>query len=162
MNSITEYVIREGQVSDLPELKKLFLDTITKICNSDYDEEQINAWIFDTKYNRNQQRWIDILEKQFVLVAQNENEIVGFITLESGNYIDLLYVHKNYQRQGIANSLYDHIEKAAKQQNQSLLTSNVSKTARAFFEKVGFVVTKKQTVVRQNVELINFTMTKII
>lgn len=63
MNSITEYVIREGQVSDLPELKKLFLDTITKICNSDYDEEQINAWIFDTKYNRNQQRWIDILEK---------------------------------------------------------------------------------------------------
>ena len=43
---------------------------------------------------------------------------------------------------------------------QTVLTSDVSKTARPFFEKVGFEVIKKQTVVRQGVELTNFKMKK--
>jgi len=156
----TEYVIRIGQLVDLAELQKLFLETITEICIADYNDDQINAWISDTKSNRNKQRWIDILTKQYVLVAHINNEIVGFATLDNGNYIDLLYVHKNHQRQGIADSLYENIENEAKRQNQSSLTSNVSKTARPFFEKVGFEVTKEQTVVRRNVELTNYKMEK--
>ena len=156
----TDYVIRKGQLVDLAELQKLFLETITEICKADYNDNQINAWTSDTKSNRNKQRWIDILTKQFVLVAHINNEIVGFATLDNGNYIDLLYVHKNHQRQGIADSLYENIENEAKRQNQSSLTSNVSKTARPFFEKVGFEVTKEQTVVLQNMELTNYKMEK--
>lgn len=160
MNMTTEYVIRKGQLVDLAELQMLFLDTITEICKADYNDDQIEAWTSDTKSNRNRQRWVDILTKQFVLVAQIKNEIVGFATLDNGNYIDLLYVHKNHQRQGIADRLYKNIENEARGQNQSVLTSNVSKSARPFFEKVGFKVTKKQTVVRQNVELTNYKMEK--
>ena len=155
-----EYVIRKGLLSDLPELQQLFLNTITEICKADYSEKQIEAWIYDTKKNRNNQRWINILEKQFVLVAQIKNEIVGFVTLDKGNYIDLLYVHKDHQRQGIADSLYKNIENEARRQNQSYLTSNVSKTARPFFQKFGFEITKKQTVLLQNVELKNYKMKK--
>lgn len=156
----TKYVIRKGQLADLAELQKLFLDTITEICKADYNDDQIDAWTSDTKGNRNRQRWVDILTKQFVLVAQIKNEIVGFVTLDNGNYIDLLYVHKNHQRKGIADSLYKNIENEARRQKQSFLTSNVSKTAQPFFEKVGFEVIKKQNVVRQNVELTNFKMEK--
>lgn len=156
----TEFTIRKGQLVDMEELQKLFLETITEICKAEYNDDQINAWTSDTKSNRNKQRWIDILTKQFILVAHINNEIVGFATLDNGNYIDLLYVHKNHQRQGIADSLYENIENEAKRQNQSSLTSNVSKTARPFFEKVGFKVTKEQTVVRQNVELTNYKMEK--
>ncbi|ARN76743.1 GNAT family N-acetyltransferase [Nonlabens spongiae] len=155
-----EFTIRKGQISDLTELQKLFLDTITEICKADYNEDQIDAWISDTKNNENKQRWIDILVKHIVLVATIKNKIVGFIALQNGNYIDFLYVHKNYQRKGIADSLYENIENVAKRQNQFSLTSNVSKTARPFFEKIGFEVTKEQTVVRQNVELTNFKMEK--
>lgn len=160
MNLRTDYVIRKGQLVDLAELQKLFLETIIEICKADYNDKQINAWTFDTKSNRNKQRWINILTKQFVLVAHINNEIVGFVTLDNGNYIDLLYVHKNHQRHGIAYSLYEKIENEAKRQNQSSLTSNVSKTARPFFEKVGFEVTKDQTVVRQNVKMTNYKMEK--
>jgi putative acetyltransferase len=160
MDMTTEFTIRKGQLVDMEELQKLFLETITEICKAEYNDDQINAWTSDTKSNRNKQRWIDILTKQFILVAHINNEIVGFATLDNGNYIDLLYVHKNHQRQGIADSLYENIENEAKRQNQSSLTSNVSKTARPFFEKVGFKVTKEQTVVRQNVELTNYKMEK--
>lgn len=156
----TKFTIRKGQLSDLAELQKLFLDTITEICKADYNEDQIDAWISDTKKNENRQRWTDMLVKQIVLVAIIKNKIVGFIALQNGNFIDFLFVHKNYQRKGIADSLYENIENEARRQNQFSLTSNVSKTARPFFEKVGFEVTKEQTVVRQNVELTNFKMEK--
>lgn len=160
MNTAMEYIIRKGELRDLAELQKLFLETITEICKADYNEDQIDAWISDTKNNENKQRWINILTKQFVLVAQIKNDIIGFITLENGNYIDLLYVHKNHQRKGIANSLYANIENEARQMNQLFLTSDVSKTARPLFEKVGFELIKEQIVVRKNVELTNYKMKK--
>ena len=94
------------------------------------------------------------------MVAQQHDKIVGFVTLDNGNFIDFLYVHKNHQRQGIENSLYKNIENEARRQKQTVLTSDVSKTARPIFLKVGFEVTKKQTVVRQGVELTNFKMKK--
>lgn len=52
------------------------------------------------------------------------------------------------------------IEEEAIRQGQTELSADVSKTARLFFESVGFEVVKEQTVIRPNVELINFKMKK--
>lgn len=157
---INDFRIRHGQLSDMTEFQKLFVDTIVEICKTDYDNKQIEAWISDTKNNTNGKLWQDILTKQFVLVAQQDNKIVGFATLENGNYIDLFYVHKDYQRQGIANKLYIDIETEVKRQGRTILTADVSKTARPFFEKQNFLVVKEQVVSRKNVNLINYKMTK--
>nr|WP_294901213.1 GNAT family N-acetyltransferase [uncultured Pedobacter sp.] len=156
------FIIRKGQLNDLIELQKLYVDTITEICKADYDNEQIDAWTSDTKNNPNKQRWQDILTNQFVLVAQKDNKIVGFATLDKGNYIDLFYVHKDYQRQGIANKLCADVVTEAKREQQRVLTSDVSKTARPFFEKNGFKVLKEQIVNKKGIKLVNYKMTKTI
>ena len=101
-----------------------------------------------------------MLLNQFVLVIQLERKILGFGALDNGKYINFLYVHRDYQRQGFAYQLYTNIEKEAIRQGQTELTSDVSKTARPFFEKVGFKVIKEQSVVRKNVELTNYKMKK--
>ena len=101
-----------------------------------------------------------MLLNQFVLVIQLERKILGFGALDNGKYINFLYVHRDYQRQGFAYQLYTNIEKEAIRQGQTELTSDVSKTARPFFEKVGFKVIKEQSVVRKNVELTNCKMKK--
>ena len=75
-----------------------------------------------------------------------KGKITGFCTLDKGNYIDLLNVHKDHQRQGIASKLYAEIEIEAKRENRRELKSDVSKTTRPFFESVGFKVIKEQTV----------------
>lgn len=155
-----EISIRQGQLADLQELQKLFVDTVTTICKTDYDKDQIEAWVSDTKNNANRQRWQDTLTKQFVLVAQHDNKIVGFATLDNGNYIDFLYVHKDYQRQGIANRLYADIENEAKRQRQTILASDVSKTARPFFERQKFKVVAEQALNKKSVILTNYKMTK--
>ena len=150
-----QIMLRKGKPADLKELQQLFVDTITSVCSADYNAEQILVW---TSGVENKQRWNDIITNQFVLVAQYRNKIVGFATLDDGNYLDLLYVHKDYQRKGIAQQLYANVEKEAKQRGQKELTADVSKTARPFFEKVGFNVVKEQTVNIKNVELKNYKM----
>lgn len=149
--------IRQGKSTDLAELQQLFVDTVTTVCKTDYNDQQIKVW---TSSIENKERWLDILTKQFLLVAQDPEKIIGFCSLDKDNYIDLLYVHKDNQGQGIARKLYSDIEKEAIKKGQTQLTSNVSITARPFFEKVGFKVIAKQTVIRQGIELTNFKMTK--
>jgi putative acetyltransferase len=157
IESLTQITITKGGLDDLSELQQLFVDTISNICETDYDSKQIKAWTSSTE---NIRRWQDILTNQFVLVAQVKEIITGFCTLDKGNYVDLLYVHKDYQRKGIAHKLYYDIEQEAKRQLQTELTSDVSKTARVFFEKVGFQVMNEQTVIVKDVELTNYKMTK--
>ncbi|HHH54015.1 MAG TPA: GNAT family N-acetyltransferase [Bacteroidetes bacterium] len=151
------FVIRKGKLNDLPEMKNLFVNTITEICKSDYNKQQISIW---TSSSENDKRWNEMITDQVVLIAEYENKIVGFISLENGNYIDFLYVHKDYQRKGIAKKLYSAIEKEALRQKQTKLSSDVSKTARPFFEKVGYEIVDKQIVIKKNVELTNYKMKK--
>lgn len=154
---VGQILIRKGLPGDLAELQQLFVDTVSSICKADYNIQQVRAW---TSGIENKARWSEIISNQYLLVAQLENKIVGFASLENGNYLDFLYIHKDFQRQGLAYKLYTKIEEEALLQHQTELTSDVSKTARPFFERIGFEVLKEQTVVRQNVELTNFKMRK--
>jgi putative acetyltransferase len=149
--------IRYGNLEDLSELQKLFVETISTVCVKDYNEEQIRVW---TSSIENKQRWIDILTKQYSIIAVENNRIVGFCTLDNGNYIDLIYVHKDCQRKGVANLLYAEIEKEAIRQGMNSIHADVSKTAKSFFEKKVFIVITEQTINLKGVEINNFKMTK--
>ena len=148
---------RKGRLEDLTELQKLFVESVKSVCSADYNAEQIKIW---TSSVENIKRWKDIMTYQAVIVAEFNNQIVGFTSLANFNYVDLMYVHKDFQKQGIAKRLYAVIEDIAKENKQTVLTSDVSKTARPFFSKMGFSVVKEQTVIRKGIELTNFKMTK--
>ena len=131
--------IRKGNPADIREMQLLFVDTVKNVCITDYNSEQIDVWASGIE---NLKRWQDILTKQFVLIAYDNEKITGFCTLKNGHYIDMLYIHKDYQRQGIAFKLFTSIEIEAKRLRQTQLVSDVSITAKPFFEKVGFRITR--------------------
>lgn len=149
--------IRYGKKEDLPEMQKLFVETIRAVCAKDYDEFQINVWISGAN---NSQRWIDIMNQQLVFIAELNEKIVGFSTLKNFEYIDLLYVDKDFQKQGVALNLFNVMEKTVIQNKRTELTSDVSITAKPFFEKIGFKTIEKQTVIRDNIGLLNYKMVK--
>lgn len=149
--------IRRAIISDLTEMQKMYIETIRSVCKNDYTPEQIEAWIYGVK---NKERWIEVIEKQFVLLAIIENQIAGFGTLKDGNYIDFFYIHKDFQRQGIADRLLTELEIEAKKHHSKTITSDISITAKPFFEKKGFIVKAEQKNIRLDVELINFKMEK--
>lgn len=153
------FTIRRGQLNDLAELQQLFKDTITTICKADYNDRQIQVWVMGVE---NITRWQTMISEQYVLIAEMDSIIVGFGTLGKGNYIDMFYIHKDYQRQGVASRLCDSLENEAKLLGQKKLTADVSKTARPFFEKKGFRIETEQTVIKHGVELINYKMEKLL
>ncbi len=161
MNSNTsdnpKIILREGSQDDLPEMLQLFQDTIITVCKADYSADQLNAWKSGAE---NRERWDSVIREQYIVVAEAENTIAGFCTLDQGNYIDLLFVHKDYQHQGIASQLYQSIEKEAFRKNQKFITANVSKTAKPFFESKGFKIIQEQTVSVKGIELTNYKMEK--
>ncbi|MCJ7933067.1 MAG: GNAT family N-acetyltransferase [Chryseobacterium sp.] len=148
--------IRKGNKNDLAEMKQLFAGTITAVCKRDYSCEQIEAWKSGAD---NEERWLKVIQDQKVLIALSENKIIGFCTLHK-NYIDLLFVHQDYQHQGVAFTLYTQTEKEAIKQKEQQLTADVSTTAKPFFEKMGFQVISQQTVKVKGVDLINYKMEK--
>jgi putative acetyltransferase len=155
--NISDISVRFSKLNDLTAIQNMFVATISAICQNDYSPEQIKAWISSIE---NKQAWMDKLASQYFLVAELDQQIVGFASLEHQDYLDLLYVHKDYQRQGIANKLYAEIEKTAIKKKAKVLRSDVSKTATPFFEKQGFKAIETQVNIRQGVAIINYKMVK--
>jgi putative acetyltransferase len=148
---------RKATLADLKEMQELFVATIKSVCQKEYNKQQIEVW---TSGVNNTERWIEVIEKQFVLLALIENKIVGYGTLKDSNYIDFFYIHKDFQRQGIANNLLTRLELEAKKRSSKTITSDISITAKPFFEKKGFIVKAKQKNIKSGVELINYKMEK--
>lgn len=149
--------LRQGNLKDLPEMLVLFKETIISICKKDYNTDQLEAWKSGAD---NQERWLKVMKEQVVIIAEIDHKIVGFCTLDKINYIDLLFVHKDHQQLGIASMLYNQIEKKALKQSNFPLTADVSKTAKPFFERMGFRVVSEQTVPVKGIDLINYKMQK--
>jgi putative acetyltransferase len=152
-----DLIIRKGGIDDLTQIKNLFFDTVKSICSTDYNNEQIGAWLRGSK---DQKRWTNMVNTQVLLVATKNNEVLGFCSLANNNYVDFLFVHKNYQNLGIAKKLYSAIEDEAIRNKQEQLSADVSITAKHFFEKSGFKVIKEQTAVRDGCALTNYKMIK--
>lgn len=150
-------IFSKAQISDLQEMQKLYADTIKTVCRNDYDLLQIEAWVSTVN---NTERWIDIINTQFALLTIIDNQIVGYGTLKDGNYIDFFYIHKDFQRQGIADKILTELEIEAKNRSSKTITSDVSITAKPFFEKKAFIVKAEQKNIRLGVELINYKMEK--
>lgn len=148
---------RNATISDLNEMQQLYIETIQSVCKKDYNEAQREAWISGVK---NTERWIAVIETQYVLLAVIENKIAGFATLKDGDYIDFFYIHKDFQRQGIADKLLTKLELEAQKQHSKMITSDISITAKPFFEKKGFVTKAEQKNIHLDVELINYKMEK--
>lgn len=148
---------KNATISDLKEMQELYIETIKHVCKNDYNSAQIDVWISGVK---NTERWVVVINTQFVLLAIIEDQIVGFGTLKDGNYIDFFYIHKDFQRQGIADRLLTELQLEAKKQHSEVITSDVSITARPFFEKKGFIVKAEQRNIRFGIELINYKMEK--
>ncbi|WP_167614095.1 GNAT family N-acetyltransferase [Maribellus sediminis] len=150
-NTIT---ISAASAMDVEAILALFVDTINTVCAKDYTPEQRAVW---TAGAQNTERWLKKLEQHYFIVARLEETLVGFASLEN-NYIDFLFVHKDFQNRGIARNLYKGLLQKAFETNVETLTSDVSLTARPFFEKMGFVVIRKQDNPTRGVNLTNFRM----
>lgn len=145
--------LRKYQTSDCEEIGELFYHTVHTVNAKDYTKEQLNVWAtgqIDLKM------WNQSFQKHYTIVAVDNNLIVGFGDIDKTGYLDHLYIHSSYQRQGIATAICDQLEQAV----QGTIITHASITAKPFFEKRGYKIVKKQEVERQGIFLTNYVMEK--
>jgi GNAT superfamily N-acetyltransferase len=148
-------VVREYKTADLNAVIALFGRSVREIASRDYTPAQISVWAPQAP---DFSAWADRLSKGTVFVYEIDHEIVGFARAEGTGYLDLLYVHPEFQRQGIARALFKQVLAWASRQGIPRISSDVSITARPFFEHEGFHVVKPQVVERHGVSFHNFQM----
>ena len=102
-------------------------------------------------------QWDASFREHKTVVAVEDSTIVGFGDMDSSGYLDRLYVHKDYQRRGIASAICDALEASVPGKS---ITTHASITAKPFFLQRGYREVKEQTVVRQGISLTNFVMQK--
>jgi putative acetyltransferase len=152
-------LIRKATPVDLKLLTDLFRETILTVNICDYSLKQVQVW---SEGADNKDAWLKRIEEQFFLCAFSGNELTGFASLEKNGYLDLMYVHKDWQGRGVATSLYKELENYAVQNKLIKISSDVSITARTFFEKRGFKVAGEQKKFIGETEFLNYRMEKII
>jgi putative acetyltransferase len=149
--------IRNYEAADLPQLVQLFYDAVHDTCSDDYDAAQLAAW---APADADLARWAARLDNNHAIVVEDAEVIAGFAELGKDGYLDMLYVHPAYQRQGIATALYTELEQVAKARGCTVMTTEASITARPFFERMGFVVMAEQEKEIRGVVLHNYKMKK--
>jgi putative acetyltransferase len=147
---------KTATVDDLPDMLQLFRDTILHVNLSHYTQDQVEVW---ANAANNLDRWIDKINEQHVLIAHDHEKLLGFGSLRM-DYIDLLYIHKDHQGEGIASSIYSILEGRAREYGMQALATDASHTARGFFEKKGFVFVATRTYIMNGVEISNCRMVK--
>ena len=147
-------IIRHYEPADCKDLANLFYDTVHTVNAKDYTEEQLHVWATG---KIDLEEWNESLSEHYAVVALENNGIVGFGDIDQSGYLDRLYVHKDYQRRGIATAICDKLERAVKVDK---IVTHASITAKPFFEQRGFTAIKEQQVVRNGIALTNYVMEK--
>lgn len=133
--------IRNYKTTDIPEISRLYFNTVHRINSRDYTPEQIRAWV-PTVHNNT--FWSERFQKRQVLVAEDKNKIVGFAEYETSGHIDCFYVHHEHQRKRIGTALMQRIEDELGKLYVHRLYAEVSLTARTFFANKGFQIVEER------------------
>ena len=144
--------------SDAVELKNLFQNTVLAINRRDYSQAEVEDWASCGDDLSNIE---DMIKTHYFIVAINQQlEIVGFSSITPQGYLHSMFVHKDFQGEGIATILLNEIEQYANITGIMRIMSEVSLTARPFFEKRGYIVEKEQKRKANLLSLTNFWMAK--
>lgn len=152
--------LRLARPADIPAISNLFKASIEVLAANDYTAEQIIVWT--SEYDQTE-TWQTRLNHQYFLVAESAAQtLAGIASLDATGYLDLLYVHPDFQRQGIATGLVAHLEQYAFGSDIAVIRTEASLTAKPFFESHGYRVVAPQQKNYQGITFATFTMQKLL
>lgn len=149
---------RSATTADIPELKELFRNTVQTVNARDYTAEEVADW---ASCADRPEHWEELLASlHFIIAIDVEDRIVGFTSIRNDGYLHSMFIHKDHQGEGIATALLQRIETYAREHGIHDIISEVSITARPFFEHRGYTVEREQRAQANRLQLTNYVMRK--
>lgn len=148
-----------AKLSNIDEITSLFRNTIRTVNTKDYSPQEIEAW---SQGADNTTNWITRIETHYFILARIDKMLVGMASIDSNGYLDVMYVHHQYQGVGIATVLLTKMINQARSIGHKKITSDVSITAKPFFLYKGFKLVTPQLVLCRGVVLRNYHVKLVI
>ena len=160
MDKQIKYKIRPLEEKDIHDMQNLFHSTVLNINIKDYTTEEVEDW---ASCGDDIEHWKELLSSnQYVGAFAEQNYLIGFSSMNKNGYMHSMFVHKDWQGKGVATQLLSEVERIAIQYKVKEITSEVSKTARPFFEHKGYVVECEQKQQANRLKLTNYKMKKVL
>ncbi|MCW0953394.1 GNAT family N-acetyltransferase [Weissella ceti] len=137
----------------LTETMTMIKECILAVNQPDYSPQQVKVWA-ELDPRRFQMRDDN---HAFVMLSE-EDAIIGFSDMDDAGYLDNMFVHKDYQGQGIATRLLKHIENSYAMDK---ITTYASITAKPFFERHGYQVVRENQAELRGEVFVNYYMEKL-
>ena len=155
---IKDVRFRMAETGDIPEIKNLLKSTVLTVNAQDYTADEVADW---ASCGDKSGHWEELFSRFHIIAAtDSENRIIGFSAIGSDGYLHSLFVHKDWQNKGIGTLLLSEAEKTAMTCGATQITSDVSITARPFFEKHGYSIIKEQKAKANRLYMTNYMMKK--
>ncbi|AGH80854.1 acetyltransferase [Psychromonas sp. CNPT3] len=150
--------IRNFETKDVAITWDLKFNTIRCINIRDHTVDQTKVWAPD---DQDMNLWQKRVSEMNPFIAELNGKVVGFADLQNDGYIDHFFCHSEYQGLGVGRALMEHILAIGNLKGISRFYSEVSITARSFYEHLGFKVVNEQQVKIKDQQLTNFLMEKV-
>ena len=148
-------MIRHYKSNDHTQVAEAFTYAIHQIAIQHYTLEQCLAWSDSTP---NYEYWKKRCELKRPFIAEVNNEVAGFLELDTDGHIDCTYVNPTFKRKGVGTKLVNHAIKTAFNLNLTRLYVEASICAEPLFKKLGFKTISKNTVSIKGQNLLNYKM----
>jgi len=148
------------KTEDTEAVVELYYDTVHEINSEDYSPLAIEAWAPEDEREEKENKWRKALEENYSFVAKDKGKVVGFADIDKEGYLDRIYVHKDYQGEGIASVLLEKIENKARKEGLKYIHAEVSISAKEFFEFHGYQFVTEEALEKKGVSLIIYRMLK--
>lgn len=134
--------VRSAKPDDYDALGQLMFDAI-HVEPSPYTEAERLAWRSAPYAGA---KWHDRLAEQHILIADDADGPVGFLTLAPGGYVDLAYMLPRGRGRGLFRQLHDRLEAEARNAGLARLHTHASLSAEGPFKAMGYRVTAREVV----------------
>ena len=150
--------LRRYRDGDAQALCEIFFRSVREIGRAKYDDAQVRAWAHDVP---DATAWGRRMRENDTFVAVRDGDVpVGWVELETGGHVEMLYCAPEAAGRGVAARLYAAAETLARERGLTALTADASRFAESFFRKHGWSVDERETVIRFGVEIQRARMSK--
>lgn len=132
--------VRQYEDYDFDLVVNLFTASVHGLAKDYYTAEQLVAW---APQSPNLADWGHRLSGLQTLVAEDNRELMGFLSYELNGHIDLLFVSPHHSRCGVASALYHQAESKLISSGVEQLFTEASCVAHGFFVSQGFSVQRE-------------------
>jgi len=129
--------LRPYEAADAAATWEVFHAAVRHTARARYSAAQVAAWAPD---DVDADRWARRRAAAWTLVAVIDEQVVGFADLTDAGELDMLYVHPDHAREGVATHLLTAVVTEAEHRGLSRVEVHASWVLQPLLERLGFVL----------------------